>query len=220
MAGRAFDVERAVDELHPLAHAGEAEAPSVSVARPVESDAVVADGEEQAAVERTQIEGRGPRTGMADDVGQRLLGHAEETEGRVPAETAAGSGASLAERSMRVRRPSRSHSAPSASARPSSSRTDGWSWYAREWTSSLKVHEALAHGAHRVGLGAGGRGDLRLADVDRQDRQPLGQVVVQLAGEECALLLLGLDQAPTQVAQRVFALAQGLVGTSPGQSVA
>jgi len=48
------------------------------------------------------------------------------------------------------------------------------------------------------------RGELGPADVDRQHGEPLGHVVVQLAGEQRAFLLVGPDQAPAQVVQRLL----------------
>ena len=66
--------------------------------------------------------------------------------------------------------------------------------------------EALANGAHRLGLRVVRRGELGAPDVDRQHGEPLGHVVVEFAREQRALLLLGADQAPAQVAQFLLGL--------------
>ena len=63
-----------------------------------------------------------------------------------------------------------------------------------------QAHEALANRPHRLGLRAVRRGELGAADLDRQHGEPLRQVVVQLAREHRALLLVGPDQALAQVA--------------------
>ena len=67
-----------------------------------------------------------------------------------------------------------------------------------------EAHEPLAHRPHRLGLRPVRRGELGAADVDRQHGEPLRHVVVQLAREQRALLLLGPDQAPAQIAQLVL----------------
>ena len=67
-----------------------------------------------------------------------------------------------------------------------------------------EAHEPLANRSHRRGLRPVRRGELGAADVDRQHGEPLRHVVVQLAREQRALLLVGPDQAPAQVAQLVL----------------
>ena len=64
-----------------------------------------------------------------------------------------------------------------------------------------EAHEPLANRLHRLGVRAARRGQLGAADVDGQHGEPLRHVVVQLAREQRALLLLGPDQAPAQAAQ-------------------
>ena len=70
--------------------------------------------------------------------------------------------------------------------------------------SSLRRTSPSRTAAHRLGLRPGRRGELGAADFDRQHGEPLRHVVVQLAREQRALLLLGPDQAPAQVAQLVL----------------
>ena len=67
-----------------------------------------------------------------------------------------------------------------------------------------EAYEPLANRPHRLGLRPVRRGELGAADVDRQHGEPLRHVVVQLAREQRALLLVGPDQAPAQVAQLVL----------------
>ena len=98
-------------------------------------------------------------------------------------------------------RPMRSHSARSASTRPRSSSTDGCSWYASEWTSSLR-RASPSRTARSVSAGAPtGAAISAAAHVDRQHGEPLRQVVVQLAREERALLLVRADEPLAQIAQ-------------------
>jgi len=83
----------------------------------------------------------------------------------------------------------------------SSSRTDGCSWYARAWTSSLR--RTSPSRTLLITLACG----LVLAPCSARPRrsrarEPLRQVVVKLAGQQRALVFRGLDQALAQVAQR------------------
>ena len=50
---------------------------------------------------------------------------------------------------------------------------------------------------------------LELARLDRERGQPLAQVVVELARQSAALLFLGLQEPPRQLAEIRVALAQG-----------
>jgi len=59
----------------------------------------------------------------------------------------------------------------------------------------------LANRPHRLRLLPLRHRELDAADVDGQHGEPLGDVVVQLASEQGALLLVGADQAPAQVVQ-------------------
>ena len=65
-----------------------------------------------------------------------------------------------------------------------------------------EAHEALADRPQRLRLRAAGRGELGAPGVDGEDGEPLGEVVVQLAGEERAFLLLRADQPAAQILER------------------
>ncbi len=59
-----------------------------------------------------------------------------------------------------------------------------------------EAHELGAHQAHHLGLRTVGRSEFAAAHLDRQHGEPLRHVVVQLAREHRALVLVGTDQAP------------------------
>ena len=67
-----------------------------------------------------------------------------------------------------------------------------------------EAHELGAHRSHHLGLRAVGRSELSAAHIDRQHGQPLRHVVVQFARKQRALVLVGPDQAPAEIAQRLL----------------
>ncbi len=69
-----------------------------------------------------------------------------------------------------------------------------------------QAHELGADRAHHIGLRTFRRGEFGAAHVDGQHGQPLRHVVVQLAREQGALVLVGPYQAPAQIAQRLLGL--------------
>ncbi len=199
-AGRALDVERAVHQPHPFAHARQAEAPSSLRLRRIEADAVVADGKEQTVVHLPQGDVSGARTGVAGHVVQRLLRHAEQAERRLFPDDA-GSGSDLQREFERAPaalpfalRPQRLGEAELVQDRRVQLVGQGVDVLA-------EAHEPLAKRSHRLCLRSVGSGELGAADLDRQHGDPLRQVVVQLAREQRALLLVGADQTPAQVVQ-------------------
>ena len=140
---------------------------------------------------------------MADHVAQRLLRHAEQAERRVLAD----GGGQRVEVHREVD--------PALAAAPFAFRPerlgqaellqDRRVQLVRQGVDVLaEAHEPLADRLHRLGLRPVRRGELGAADVDRQHGEPLRHVVVQLAREQRALLLVGPDQAPAQVAQLVL----------------
>ena len=138
---------------------------------------------------------------MAGHVAQRLLRHAEQAERRVLPASGRGSGS----RSTESVEPALA--APPFAFRP---QRLGQAELLEDRRVQLvgqgvdvlaEAHEPLADRPHRLRLRSVRRGELGAADVDRQHGEPLRHVVVQLAREQRALLLLGPDQAPAQVAQ-------------------
>ena len=71
-------------------------------------------------------------------------------------------------------------------------------------------HKPFADRPHRLRLRSVRCGELGASGLDRQHGDPLRQVVVQFAREQRALLFVGADQSPAQIAQFVLdALAFG-----------
>ena len=71
-------------------------------------------------------------------------------------------------------------------------------WRARNLDTSATPASGQVRGLAPVGLGARVQAALEHLGLDRQRRQALGDVVVQLARDAAALLVLGAEQAPRQ----------------------
>ena len=170
--------------------------------RRIKTGAIVPDGELQPAVQASQANLRLARSGMACDVAQPLLRDAEEAE-RDVARQPLGSSRTFASSRVEHVCEKRSHSDFNASIKPRSSRIEGWSRYDRACTSSL--NRTRPSRIARIG-GSGRTRQTRslAAGIDRQQRQALRHVVVQLARKARALLLLRVDQPSAQLVRCGF----------------
>ena len=198
---------------HALAHAGESQARVVARPRGVEAAAVVAHRELQALAVRATA-ARSPRS---RERGARRCSALPARRGTGTATLRAGSASGTSRASTSTRsapwRATRSHSALSASTSPRSSSTEGCRRYDSACTSSREPHQVLAQWAHAFGR----RGRmLHAAGVDGEARQPLREVVVQLAREVPALVLVRGDQAPAQIDGFVFRPAARLAAEQRG----
>ena len=178
--------------------------PALGVAR-IESGAFVADGKQQAPVRLSQRDARGAR---ARHGGATLVSASCATRKRQSSRL-------LADRRRQVVRGPSPDGEPALAAPPFAFRAQRLDQaklledrrvelVGQRVDVLAEAYELLANRAHHVGLCCVRRGELGAADVDRQHGQPLRHVVVQLAREQRALVLVGADQAPAQVAQRLL----------------
>jgi len=165
--------------------------------------AVVTDGEGKASVRLSQRDAHRARAGVTGDVVQRLLPHAEQAERGVPPQTGRHGGEVHRHRGgSRVaeplaRGPERLDEAELLENRRVQLVREGVDVLAQ-------AREPLAHRAQLLRLRRVRRRELGAADVDRQHGEPLRHVVVELAREQRALVLVGPDQALGEVAQLVL----------------
>ena len=152
------------------------------------------------AVARRQQHGHRARAAVARGVAQRFLRDAEQAQRRLAGHRRPARRAHPPPPAASPWRATRSHSARSASTSPRSSSTEGCRRYDSACTSSLRRTRSL----RIVRTRRPPRAALEPAGVDGEAREALRQVVVQLAREAAALVLVRGEQAAAQADGLLF----------------
>src|SRR5262245_37209182 len=186
VSGAAVDRDLAAEQERSLSHAGKSETDPGAVVRQVETDAIISDRKLQAIADVLQVNFGLGGFGVACDVAQRLLGDAKQTKrGLVRNRSGKALDADVephgtASRRTLALRLNRCDKTGVFEDRGMHSIRKGVNVLAQS-------HQALAHGPHRAAPRRTCRIALFAAGVDRQQRQPLRDVVVQLARQPRAL---------------------------------
>ncbi len=166
----------------------------------LESEAVVGHGEEQPVADLAEGDGRVACSRMASHIAQSLLSDPEQAERGVLGERVRQWAEVRGDVELAPARPPPALRAQRL-GQSQLLQDRGVQLVGQGVDVLAQTHEPFADGLHGFCLLSVRGSELGAADLDRQHGEPLAHVVVELAGEQGALLLLGADEAAAQFAR-------------------